>query len=371
MLKTRSGTEATVLHYTGYDEDRGGVISVIRGLAGAERFACVLGVNPGFRQHRQPPLAVLELPAVGGERLDLGAVWRTRRVARAARAWLRADPGRIFHGHSRPGMAVALWLAAWGERRVVVSVHCYGRRRWFYRWAQRRLGQRLYWLSPAMKRYYGLSGAETWAQCIPGCVPVPPSTRPARQASPDGRIRFGGVGMLVPWKGWHLVLAALAALEPAVRAKVSFQHLGRDDGSAESQLYARELRGQTTALGLDGTVAWLGEQPSSGPFLSGIDCLVIASRGEPFSVAMLEALQAGVPVLAADSGGASDILRPAQNGWLFSSGRPEVLARVITALVESNGLARVRIDPGETDRFAAPVVAEQWVQVYGRLLGVG
>ena len=34
---------------------------------------------------------------------------------------------------------VALWLARAGERRVVVSVHCYGRQRWFYRWAARQL----------------------------------------------------------------------------------------------------------------------------------------------------------------------------------------------------------------------------------------
>ena len=360
---------STVLHYTGYDEDRGGVIRVVCALAEAGRFACIHGVNPGFKQHRRPPLPVLELPAVRGEQLDLRALWRARTVAKAARTWLRGGPERVFHGHSRPGLAVALWLAAWGERRVVVSVHCYGRRRWFYRWARRRLGRRLFWLSPAMKRYYGLADGETWAQCIPGCIPKL-DTRPARAPAADGRIRLGGVGMLVPWKGWHLVLEALAALAPEVRARISFCHLGGDDGSVESQLYARELRAQTTALGLVGMVSWLGEQPSAGPFLGETDCLLIVSRGEPFSLAMLEALQAGVPVLAADSGGAADIIRPGHNGWLFHSGQPDTLARVIGVLVESAALARVRVDPAETDRFTAPVVAAQWEQVYAGLSGV-
>ena len=357
----------TVLHYTGYDDDAGGIVSVVRALATAGRFACLLGVNPGFQQHRAPPLATLELPAVAGEQLSPGSLWRARAVARAARAWLRAEPGRVFHAHSRTGLAAALWLAWGGEPRVVASVHCYGRRRWFYRWAHRRLGDRLFWLSPAMKRYYGLKEQTTWAQCLPGCVPEAVVPAEPRGPSPDGRIRLGGIGQLVPWKGWHLVLEALALLEPAARAKICFRHLGGDNGTEESRLYARELRAQTTARGLDGTVSWLGAQPSSSPFLRETDCLVITSRGEPFSIAMLEALAAGVPVLAADSGGAADILRPPHNGWLFHSGEPATLARVIGLLVGSNAFAGVRIDPEEIRRFSAPVVAEQWARVYAGL----
>ena len=69
-------------------------------------------------------------PWIYGERISLGNFWCARSVALAVRRWLQAEPGRVFHGHSRAGLLVGLWLRLLGERRVVVSVHCYGRQRW-------------------------------------------------------------------------------------------------------------------------------------------------------------------------------------------------------------------------------------------------
>ena len=69
---------------------------------------------------------------------------------------------RIFHGHSRAGLLVGLWLRLFGGERVVVSVHCHGRQKWFYRWAALVLGERMVWLTPAMKAHYDV-GARTWA----------------------------------------------------------------------------------------------------------------------------------------------------------------------------------------------------------------
>jgi glycosyltransferase involved in cell wall biosynthesis len=364
-MNAPSGDKRTVLHYVGYDDDRGGIVSVVRALAGAERFACVLGVNQGFQPRRTPPLVTLELPALAGETLGVRTFWRSRAVARELRAWLAAEPGRVFHGHSRAGLAVALWLARVGERRVVASVHCYGKQKWFYRWAAHRLGHRLFWLTPAMKQYYRVADGLTWAQCIPGCVPGGASAR-ARRAR-DGVVRLGGVGALVPWKRWHLVLDALARLPSAVRAKLRFTHIGGAEPSDESERYAAALRAQTEALGLNNIVEWRGPQPSAGALLAESDCLAVASHCEPFSVAMLEALAAGVPVLAADSGGARDVIVPPRNGWFFRSGDPDDLARVLAMLAESDALTLARVAPEQLRPFTAAVVAEQWAGIYSRL----
>jgi glycosyltransferase involved in cell wall biosynthesis len=359
-----------VLHYLGYDRDRGGIVSVVRALAGAGRFECVLGLNRNARQLRQPALPAAEVSPVAGEILNVRTFWRARAVAREAHAWLDAAPGRVFHGHSRAGLAVALWLARQGEARAVVSVHCYGRQRWFYRWAAGRLRDRLFWLSPAMKEYYGVAGGEAWAQCIPECVPAPVLPRASRIPATDGALRLGGIGALVPWKRWHLVLEALALMPATVREKWRFRHIGGTDGSPVAERYSVQVQARTKELGLDDCVEWLGEQPSADGMLGETDCLVVASYHEPFSVAMLEALQAGVPVLAADSGGARDVIVPMGNGWLFRSGDARDLSRMLTMLVESDALARVRIDPSELTRFSAETVAGQWAEVYARLLAV-
>ena len=341
-------------------------MSVVHALASAGRFECVLGVNAGFVAHRTPPLATLELPRIDGETIRPRTVLRARVIARAVRAWLRAEPTRIFHGHSRAGLLVALWLAWWGERRVVVSVHTYARQRWFYRWAARRLAGQLYWLSPAMKRHYGVPG-EDWAQCIPGCVPERAPASRATRRRVDGMVRLGGVGALVRWKQWDLILAALATLPTEVRARVEFFHVGTAGNDADSQRYAAELPALTAARGIADLVEWRGEQPSADGLLAEIDCLVVASDNEPFSIAVLEALAAGVPVLAADSGGARDLIMPGKTGWQFSSGDSADLARAITALVETDALAQSAIPADVVGRFATSVIAAKWAAVYAAL----
>jgi glycosyltransferase involved in cell wall biosynthesis len=353
------------LHYLGYDTDRGGIVSVVRALASADCFDCLLGVNPGFTQLRNPPLRWIELPRTNGEKIGLAGLLRARTIARHVRRWLGADATRIFHGHSRAGLLVVLWLHRGGERRVVVSVHCYGRQRWFYRWAARILGNRLFWLSPAMKAYYGI-GDGTWAGCRPGCVAELQSA-PGRTAGHDGIVRLGGIGALVRWKNWHLVLEALALLPETVRRRLKFTHIGRGDGSPESRSYETGLRARAQSEDLRGLIEWRGEQPTAASLLQECDCLVVAARNEPFSVAVIEALQAGVPVLAADSGGARDIIEPEVNGWLFPTGEVKALADRLASLPGTDALARLNINREGWRRFTAPIMAAEWNEVYRRL----
>lgn len=360
----------TVLHYVGYDDDRGGIVSVVRTLDDAGLFACELGVNRGFVQRREPHLRTLGFTSMPGETLDAGSLWRARVVAREVQGWLKAEPNRVFHAHSRAGLALALWLARMGEKRVVASVHCFGKRRWFYRWAARQLGDRLFWLSPAMKHYYRVATPDDpWHQCIPGCVALPPHpVLRAPRPNPEV-VRIGGIGALVSWKCWHLVLDAMAAMPTLSRAKIRFRHLGAPQPTTSSQRYAAALRAQTSALRLDNFVEWRGSQPDSQDFLRDIDVLVVPSLHEPLSVAMLEALAAGVPVLAANSGGARDAIQRSQNGWLFRAGDVPELARALMMLAESDALQYVESAPDADWRFAAPVVAAQWARVYARLTG--
>jgi glycosyltransferase involved in cell wall biosynthesis len=358
--------QTTTLHYLGYDETRGGIAAVIRALSIADRFRCVLGMNRGYSSSSADPLTVETFSPMAGERLSIGAFWRARRVAKEARVWLGADRNRVFHGHSRAGLAVALWMVAFGERRVVASVHCYGRQRWFYRRAARKMGDRLFWLSPAMKRYYRLA-EESWTQCIPGCVADVPHAKAAVPRS-DRALRLGGIGALVSWKRWHLLLDALALVPPVTREKLSFVHIGADDGSAESRRYADALRQQTVSLGVTDLVEWRGHQASTRPLLGEVDCLVLPSHHEPFSVAQLEALFAGIPVIASNSGGGRDLLSGGRNGWLFRSGDARDLARTLAMLVESDALRRIEIDTPGLMRFTAAAVAEQWQEVYARVV---
>jgi glycosyltransferase involved in cell wall biosynthesis len=360
-----TGAPRTVLHYLGYDEDAGGIVSVVRALAATGRFECVLGMNPGGFQHRLPPLPVVEFPWLAGEKIGPWNLWQARAVAHAARDWLHADRTRIFHGHSRAGLLAALWLHRLGERRMVASVNCYGRQRWFYRRAARRLGARLFWLTPEMRRYYGATGGD-WEQCLPGGVTEDFfALAPARTV--PGKLRLGGAGELSRWKGWELVPAALALLPAGIREQITFEHIGAPTREPDSQEYAGELHAAAGAPGLAGCISWRGAEPSSHRLLSAIDLLVVPSQREPYSMIIQEALAAGVPVLAAASGGPLDVIRPGENGWLFSSGDAGALATALEKQVRLREWTRLEVATIKRTARRAGVVADEWDRIYDEL----
>jgi glycosyltransferase involved in cell wall biosynthesis len=223
------------------------------------------------------------------------------------------------------------------------------------------LGERIVWLTPAMKVYYDVGG-RTWLGCQPNYL-IPPSAAAVR-ARRGGSLRVGGIGALVPWKGWRLMVEALALLPAADRARVTFQHLGSVDASAESAEYARELRARARNLGLDGQITWRGEEVSSAALLGEIDVLLVSSDGEPFSMALLEAWAAGVPVLAADGAGPAELITVRRDGWLFARGSAADLAEMISALLRDEAWTAVRPALPESGPTAA-----RWRALYAEVLG--
>ena len=352
-----SGAETTILHYTGYARPGGGIEAVIRALGAAGQARCVYGVTPDYPDGTMARLPLWRGPRVEGEAITPVNVVRAARVALRVQRWLRERPGRIFHGHSRAGLVVGCWLRLLGVRTVVVSVHCYGSQRWFYRWVARLLGDRLFWLSPAMRNYYGIHGRDC-SQCIPGGVTSVPAF--TRSASAPGLLHLGGIGAVTRWKRWERVIGAIAALPEPLRQRVRFSHIGRGD-----EEYRRELDRLVVRLGLEGQVDFRGAAPGPDGLLNEIDALVIAAEREPFSIAMLEALAAGVPVIAADDGGAVDVVRDGVNGWLYRASDPSALTARLAAWLA----APPHLDQDAIVRstVTAAEVARRWAEVYARL----
>jgi phosphatidylinositol alpha 1,6-mannosyltransferase len=80
-----------------------------------------------------------------------------------------------------------------------------------------------------------------------------------------------------------------------------------------------------------------------------------------------EALAAGVPVLAPDSGGLLDVVKPGQNGWLFRDGEAASLAVELEQLVRMRGWTALdRAGTRQTARRAG-AVADSWCAVYDKL----
>jgi phosphatidylinositol alpha 1,6-mannosyltransferase len=80
-----------------------------------------------------------------------------------------------------------------------------------------------------------------------------------------------------------------------------------------------------------------------------------------------EALAAGVPVLAAASGGPIDVIRPGENGWLFSSGEAGAVATALEKQVRMREWTRLDVATIKRTARRAGTAAAEWAAVYDGL----
>jgi glycosyltransferase involved in cell wall biosynthesis len=143
--------------------------------------------------------------------------------------------------------------------------------------------------------------------------------------------RLISVGRLAPPKDWSTLLAALAALDPDAFAEVVIVGEGRERGRLEAELAARSL---------DRRARLLGERDDVPELLSGADVFVLASRSEGLPLSVIEAMAAGLPVVASDVGGLRELVRDGETGVLVPPGDPAALADALRPLLIDHELRR-------------------------------
>ena len=165
------------------------------------------------------------------------------------------------------------------------------------------------------------------AACEEGCVTV-------RAA---GRLHVGFFGRLTRQKGPDVLIEAASDVILHV-PHVTFMIYG--DGEL-----AEVLRGQVEALQLTANVQFRGAcgQGEAVARMRESDVVVVPSRWEGCPYVVLEAFQAGVPVVASSVGGVPDLIRDGVNGVLVAGGSAEALC---------DGLLTVLRDPDRRQRLA-------------------
>lgn len=123
-----------------------------------------------------------------------------------------------------------------------------------------------------------------------------------RVAAEDNRLRVLTVANLAPVKRLETVLKAMRNLQ-AKNLHVTFHIVG--DSETE---YGKQLKGRVSSMDLVDSVIFHGKQPSTNVFYGNADVFVLPSLKESSPVALLEAMAAGVPVLASRTAGALEIM---------------------------------------------------------------
>lgn len=170
-----------------------------------------------------------------------------------------------------------------------------------------------------------------------------------------GDVVIGSVGRLVEQKDYPTQFRALALAvtrEPRLRMAIA------GDGPLRSTLEEMAL-----ALGVADCVRLLGNMSNVPLLLRSIDLFVLASKFEPFGVALLDAKAAGLPIIATAVNEIPTIIADGESGLLASPGNAPGMANLFVTLAQDAGWrgrlgARARVEAQQHSLQAAVAAYE-------------
>lgn len=330
-------------------------------------FACLKpGIFAARRQHQSVPLSDFRMASS----FDLRVLWPLIR-------YVRQHQIRILHAHTPRTALVASILAQSTGVPWVYHVHSPtvmdSQRYWRNRlngWVERsslRNVTRLITVSTSLAEHMqSLGFAPHQIHVVPNGVPHGPelSSRPA----PGPTWTVGTVALFRPRKGTEILLEALALL----RDRGQDVRL-RAVGPFETVEYQRFLESSVDRLGLKSLVEWVGFQPDVAAEMARMDLFVLPSLfGEGMPMVVLEAMAAGVPVVASRVEGTPEAVRDGVDGVLCTPQSPTDLAQAMERVIRHQGVhwqsLRQSAYARQRERFSTESMARGVSEVYDEVL---
>ncbi len=333
-------------------------------------FACVKPYRfPATRKSQD--VRLYETPMRG--RLDLNCA---RRISNL----IQAEQYALVHAHTPRSALVGSIAAKWADVPLVYHVHSPtgndSTRRWqnwvnakLERWSIRH-AERLIAVSPSLKHLMEEQGFRSkQVVYVPNGVPtikVPPRRRPA------GAWTVGIAALFRPRKGIEVLIEALAAL----RSK-NIEVTLRAVGPFETPEYEQEVMQLVRRLGVGDAIKWTGFTKDIAAELEQMDLFVLPSLfGEGLPMVVLEAMAAGLPVVASHVEGVPEAIRHREDGLLVEPASVSQLALAIEELIDGDdhdyelmsNSAKQRHGVCFSDRSMAANVASVYDQILGHPL---
>jgi len=274
----------------------------------------LVGDGPLADDFRAAKIRVRVIPWQGAR--DLVGAWRF---------WqgLRAENFAILHQHY--GGRSARWLARLAGRPCIL-VHLHGRVAELEGFQP--VPQHVPQADVVIANSHAVAQSVVGNQArvvYPGVV-IPESAQPLASGrhSTTGKV-VGTAGRLAPIKGIANLIQAIAGLRadfPDVRLEIA----GAGPARPSLETQAREL-------GLNDVVNFLDWQVDLPSVMAGWDVFVAPSLEEAFGISTLEAMAAGLPVVASSVGGLSELVEDGRTGWLVPPAKPEALAARLRELL--------------------------------------
>ena len=185
-----------------------------------------------------------------------------------------------------------------------------------------------------------------------------PSVSRKKIGMSEDRLNIGIVARLVPVKNHRMLFETFSIVRerhPAVRLWVI----------GSGQLRTR-LEKQARMLGIQNDVVFMGSRTDVPVILNALHLFVLCSFSEGLSITLLEAMSAGLPIVATNVGGNSEVIEHGKSGLLVESDRPEDLAHSILKLIANKDLAK-KMGITASQRFMEQFYIERMAQKVDKL----
>lgn len=330
----------------------------------------------------EPGLWAGDLRAAG---IPVSCLWRqpgldllvSRRLAKG----LRSCAAEIVHAHQCTAwLYSAIARVAFPKPRLLLEEH--GRffpevssvaHRTFGRLVLRRLTHRFVAVSQDVKarlvRYEGLNASEI--EVIYNGVKTDTPISERERAVLRSELGFGSE---------HFVIGTVGRFDPVKNLPMLVRAIGeaaRVDGRVRGLLIGdgeqfTAIRNLVDSLGLADRVRLTGFRQDARKLLQCLDLFVLSSFSEGTSLALLEAIAAGVPVAVTAVGGNPEVVVAGETGWVVPSGAVAALAAVVLEAARDRSL-RTRYSVAGRQRFdecfAFAKMISSYRKLYGSLIG--
>ncbi len=316
--------------------DLGGAERMVLNLSSVlprDEFQCHIGalVGSGALMTKAAELAIPAIHFQFRNPANPAAIYRLIR-------YCRRNKIQIVQTHGLRADAVARWAARLGGAGAIIStIHSIDP----WRRAPHVILDRL--TAPFVTRYVAVCDAARQAavqrekipadKCDVVPIGVPPQQIPREDRdairtelhlSPDDYPVIGILANLRDMKGHRHVIASLPAIL-AINPTARFLFAGRDDSNGKIEASASEA-------GVHHAIRFLGFVENPVRLFAAMDMFLLPSDWEGFPVSILEAMQAGVPIIATKVGGIPEMIRDQQDGLLIPPGTPDAISDAVNRL---------------------------------------
>ena len=169
---------------------------------------------------------------------------------------------------------------------------------------------------------------------------------------------IGSIGRLTEQKGYaYLIDAAAMILNSLPHAH--FLIIG------EGEL-AKSLKEQSNRLGIANNVIFTGPRSDVEDLLSCMDIFASSSLWEGLPTVLMESMASGVPVVATDIPGNSELIRSQNTGWLVPPGDAKQLSETILKAIHSPSLSKKMAENAKywVKGFSIKTVVKKYENIY-------